>query len=76
MIAPLTGFDAQLLRKMQEVIEARILEKSAEVAAGLAPDMFDYGKRCGYINGLRDSLKLLDETAKKLMGDDRPNEQR
>lgn len=70
MITPLSGFDARLLQKLQETIETRIADESTQVSAGLAKDMFDYGKRCGHITGLRDSLELMAEAAKKLMGDD------
>lgn len=76
MISPLTGFDALLIRKFTETIAEEIASKSAEIASGIAKDMTDYGKRCGHITGLRDSLSILEETARKLMGDERPNDER
>lgn len=76
MITPLTGFDVLLLRKTREAIGAEILTKAEEVSSGIAKDMFDYGKRCGHINGLKASLDVLEAEAKKLMGEDRPNDER
>ena len=60
-----TRFQAAFRKKVQEQIDSR----SDFLTEGSARDFADYKDNCGYINGLRDSLKLLDDTETEIAGD-------
>ena len=70
-----SGYDVLLLRKARERLTESVRIKSDEIASGISKgDQFDYGKRCGQIQGLKDALAILEDTAQQMMGEDRKDE--
>jgi hypothetical protein len=57
-----TRFHALLEKKIEEEIENR----AASLASGAAADYPHYRESVGYINGLRDSIKLCDDVEQDL----------
>jgi hypothetical protein len=52
------------LRTLRQKIDIRKVDLAKEIASGLVSDFVDYRYRIGFLNGLDEAIRLIDEMEK------------
>jgi hypothetical protein len=51
----------RIVEKAKREMTERVSEKTQAVASGAAPNMHEYGKQCGRIEGLKEAIGVIED---------------
>lgn len=66
----MSGFDTELLRRIEADLDDAIQGEVAPLVEGKARDFADYQGRCGRIRGLGKARTIAQEARRALLGDE------